>query len=82
MLKNNTKNKINTWDDIFDNIESEMDCVVPLKVVNYLEKYYRKPIPLGYICPVTKTQCDDECCTSPETCNIDNKEIEYPMSAD
>lgn len=33
----------NTWDDIFDKIESEMDCVVPLKVVNYLEKYYKKP---------------------------------------
>lgn len=38
--------KINTWDDIFDNIESEMDCVVPLKVANYLEKHYRKPTPL------------------------------------
>lgn len=40
------KEKINTWDDIFDNIESEMDCVVPLKVVNYLEKNYIKPTPL------------------------------------
>jgi hypothetical protein len=38
--------KINTWDDIFDNIESEMDCVVPLKVANYLEKHYRKPTSL------------------------------------
>jgi len=37
---------INTWDDIFDNIESEMDCVVPLKVVKYLEKHYMKPTPL------------------------------------
>jgi hypothetical protein len=38
--------KINTWDDIFDNIESKMDCIVPLKVVNYLEKHYMKPTQL------------------------------------
>lgn len=100
----------NTWDDIFDKIESEMDCVVPLKVVNYLEKYYKKPELLfsqtdekgkpltywggvdftnsntnnitsnstqiyqkeiqGYICPITKIQCDDECCVSAENCHI------------
>jgi len=36
----------------------------------------------GYICPVTKVQCDDECCTSPENCNIDNEEFIHPISAD
>ena len=36
----------NTWDNIFDDIESAMDCVVPLKVINYLECHYRKPEPL------------------------------------
>jgi hypothetical protein len=24
----------------------------------------------GYICPVTKVQCDDECCVSAEDCHI------------
>jgi len=36
----------------------------------------------GYICPVTGLQCDDECCTSPENCNIDNEKLEYPVSDD
>jgi hypothetical protein len=29
-----------------------------------------KESPGSYTCPVTKEQCDDECCTSPENCNI------------
>ena len=29
----------------------------------------------NYICPITNQQCDDECCTSAEHCNIDNKEL-------
>lgn len=36
----------------------------------------------GYLCPVTGLQCDDECCTSQDSCNIDNEELEYPVSAD
>ena len=24
----------------------------------------------GYVCPVTKVQCDDECCVSAEDCHI------------
>lgn len=29
-----------------------------------------KELPSVYTCPVTKEQCDDECCVSPEHCNI------------
>jgi len=29
-----------------------------------------KEISSGYTCPVTKEPCDDECCVSPEHCNI------------
>ena len=29
-----------------------------------------KESPGSYTCPVTKEHCDDECCTSPEHCNI------------
>jgi hypothetical protein len=29
-----------------------------------------KDITQGYICPVTKVQCDDECCVSAEDCHI------------
>jgi len=36
----------------------------------------------AYICPITKIQCDDECCVSAENCNIDNDELEYPISED
>jgi hypothetical protein len=30
-----------------------------------------KDITQGYICPVTKVQCDDECCVSAEDCHIE-----------
>ena len=36
----------------------------------------------SYICPHTNVQCDDECCVSAENCNIDNDELEYPISED
>jgi hypothetical protein len=36
----------------------------------------------SYICPHTKIQCDDECCVSAENCNIDDNELEYPISDD
>jgi hypothetical protein len=33
--------------------------------------YITKDITQGYICPVTKVQCDDECCVSAEDCHIE-----------
>ena len=54
-----------------------------VKVKNVISKYfdcvryiYKIIIPQeeskqeGYICPHTKTQCDDECCVSAEDCHI------------
>lgn len=38
--------KINTWDDIFDNIESKMDCVVP--------KWYKEQYKIMYLTPKQK----------------------------
>ena len=34
---------VDNWDNVFDKIESEYDCHIPLKVVNYLNKYYKVP---------------------------------------
>ena len=36
----------------------------------------------SYICPHTNVQCDDECCVSAENCNINNKELDYPVLED
>lgn len=46
------------------------------------DECYAKPKQESYICPITKIQCDDECCVSAENCNIDNDELEYPISDD
>jgi hypothetical protein len=50
----------------------------PLTYWGGLEKYKQE----SYICPHTNVQCDDECCVSAENCNIDNDELEYPISED
>jgi hypothetical protein len=36
-----------------------------------LEHMFKDYITQGYICPVTKVQCDDECCVSAEDCHIE-----------
>lgn len=46
------------------------------------DECYARPKQESYICPHTNVQCDDECCVSAENCNIDNDELEYPISDD
>ena len=46
------------------------------------DECYAKSKQESYICPHTNVQCDDECCVSAENCNIDNDELEYPISED
>ena len=46
------------------------------------DECYARPKQESYICPHTNVQCDDECCVSAENCNIDNDELEYPISED
>jgi hypothetical protein len=64
-----SNNKQSMGDMQFNGTPDEWEALVKKNKMNN-NKQNSEEQTQGYICPVTKVQCDDECCVSAEDCHI------------